>query len=348
MNALWYGASPLARVARTALRPLASLYAAVVRARNRRADAGEGVYATAIPALSIGNLTVGGTGKTPLAAWAVARLRERGATPALVMRGYGDDEPLVHARLNPGVRVVTNADRVRGIASAAADGADVAVLDDAFQHRRAARHADWVLVAAESFRSDLDVLPAGPLREPLSGLARAAVVIVTRKSADEARSQTVAAQLRGLPGVRDVARVHLAPDLLVDAVNGAARDALWLRNRPVLVTAAIAAPAAFLAQLRALGAVILGEDLRRDHSPYGPQDVTRLRERGATAEAIICTLKDAVKLGPLWGPAAPPLLYVSQSVRVEEGAALLNRSLDDLLSARTAGAPNAGDAGPRA
>src|SRR5690242_15793153 len=94
-----------------------------------------GVFAShdpAIPAVSVGNVTVGGTGKTPVAAWIATELVERGARPAIVLRGYGDDEPLVHARLNPNVPVIVAADRVAGIAQARDTGATIAVLDDAF------------------------------------------------------------------------------------------------------------------------------------------------------------------------------------------------------------------------
>ena len=89
--------------------------------------------------MSVGNLTVGGTGKTPIAAWIAAGLLARDAHPAIVLRGYGGDETLVHKRLNPTIPVITNADRVAGVIEAQRQGADVAVLDDAFQHRRVQR-----------------------------------------------------------------------------------------------------------------------------------------------------------------------------------------------------------------
>ena len=120
----WFGDGPVSRVAGVALAPLGWSFAAVVAARNALYD--RGLFAADdahLPALSVGNLSVGGTGKTPVAAWAAARLAERGAHPAVVMRGYGNDEPLVHARLNPGVPVIADADRVRGMAAARAAGA---------------------------------------------------------------------------------------------------------------------------------------------------------------------------------------------------------------------------------
>src|SRR3954470_7648563 len=131
------------------------MFGAVVGARDILYDAGWlPAAATSIPAVSIGNLTVGGTGKTPIAAWVARGLALRGAHPAVILRGYGDDEPLVHARLNPDIPVVTGADRVVTVNEAARRGADIAVLDDAFQHRRVQRMADLVLVSADRWTAD--------------------------------------------------------------------------------------------------------------------------------------------------------------------------------------------------
>src|SRR5438067_5843920 len=181
---------------RVALWPAASLFGAVVRARGLLYDAGMlASTPLALPAIGVGNLTVGGTGKTPVAAWLARRLLERGASPAIVLRGYGDDEPRVHATLNPDVQVLVDADRVRGVAEAARRGADVAVLDDAFQHRRARRTLDVVLVSAELGTRHARMLPAGPYREPLVALRRASVVVVTRKSSTIAEAEVVRERL---------------------------------------------------------------------------------------------------------------------------------------------------------
>jgi tetraacyldisaccharide 4'-kinase len=116
---LWYGAGAPARLARALLAPAAWTYAGVTAVRGTLYDRGVlRTHVPAIPVLSLGNITVGGTGKTPVAAWAAARLHERGARPAIVLRGYGGDEPLVHERLNPDVPVIADANRVRGVARA--------------------------------------------------------------------------------------------------------------------------------------------------------------------------------------------------------------------------------------
>ena len=125
-NEIWYGRSMGARIARVLLLPAAKVFEVATTRRARAYERGDRQQVeSAIPVVSVGNLTVGGTGKTPFAAMLVGKLREMGRTPAIVMRGYGADEPILHEWLNPGVHVYTTPDRAAGIARAAADGADV-------------------------------------------------------------------------------------------------------------------------------------------------------------------------------------------------------------------------------
>src|SRR5262245_66368183 len=107
VDRIWYGADPIASAVRTALIPAERLFGGIVGARDILYDAGWlPAVETPIPAVSVGNLTVGGTGKTPIAAWIARGLASLGARPAIVLRGYGGDEPLVHQALNPTVPVV--------------------------------------------------------------------------------------------------------------------------------------------------------------------------------------------------------------------------------------------------
>jgi tetraacyldisaccharide 4'-kinase len=328
---VWYGESALAAVTRAALAPASAAFAAVVARRNAAYDRGEGVVRGAIPALSVGNLTVGGTGKTPVAAWFVRALRDAGATPALVLRGYGDDEPAVHAVLNPGVPVVVDADRVAAVARAAREGADCVVLDDAFQHRRAARAVDVVLVSVDRWRDDVRLLPAGPFREPLSALGRASLVVLTEKApAPGLRTVTRAAVTRVTRA--PVAVVRLVPGRLrtLDGTTEAA-PASW-RGRRVLAVSGIGDPASFARQLTALGLEV--ETLAfPDHHGYGDADVTRIVAAAAGAP-VVCTLKDAVKLAPRWPGDAPTAWYLSQAVVPDDGAEALSAAVRALLGAR--------------
>jgi tetraacyldisaccharide 4'-kinase len=327
---LWFDQSVTARAGRVALAPVAAAYRVATRIRGAMYDVGLlPVRETAIPALSVGNLTVGGTGKTPMAAWMAGALAARHHRPAVVLRGYGDgDEAAVHRVLNPSVTVVVSPDRVEGVRRAAAAGCDVAVLDDAFQHRRARRVADVVLVSADAWASPRWPLPSGPWREPLSALRRATVIIVTRKIADDTAVATVVGAISAIAPRIPVAVASFEPCAL-RTLAGATRPLTSLRGARVRAVAGVATPASFFAQLRGLGADVDGVPFA-DHHPYTGADVAAL-QRGATPGTdVICTLKDAVKLDGLWPrePGGGSLWYVSQRVEFERGVESVYAALD--------------------
>ncbi len=339
---VWYGEGFDALLARAVLTPFEWIYGAAALVDGTRRASGAG--RTPVPTVSIGNLTVGGTGKTPLAAWFAAQLRTRGRAPALLLRGYGDDEALVHAALNPDVPVFADADRRRAAALAIAQGATALVLDDAFQHRQMPRDVDVVVVSADLW-SDLPVrlLPAGPFREPLTALRRAHLVIVTRKAASSGRAAEVAQQLTRASGGVPLAVVHLAPGRLSAWTGGASESIETLRGQRVLAVSGIGAPDAFLAQLGAAGAQVQDASFG-DHHAYTARDVERLLSRASRMDRVVCTLKDAVKLGPQWPAHAPRLWYLSQSVVVETGLESVEAVLDRLMS--PAASPTPASAGP--
>jgi tetraacyldisaccharide 4'-kinase len=334
VRALWEGDSLGARVARAALMPAELLFGIGSAARSGLYSSGILTsHATEIPALSVGNLTVGGTGKTPIAAHIAGRLIESGATPAIVLRGYGDDEPLVHRALNPEVQVFVSPDRLAGIADAQRAGCDVVVLDDAFQHRRVRRVADVVLVSADGrWHARRHILPAGPWREPLSAARRASLVIVTRKAATRDQAGTVLESVARVTGAPS-AIAHLDADEL-RAVNGSSGvDASVIRGESVLAISGIGNPDAFNAQLAARGARVVAQ-VFRDHHRFTTVEAAALAARATQFDRAICTLKDAVKLGPLW-PGPSPLWYVSQRVVVEQGGDALDAVLAATLLARS-------------
>jgi tetraacyldisaccharide 4'-kinase len=332
---LWTGVSVPARVARAALYPIEAAYSAAVSARRTLYDRGLlPSYELALPAVSVGNLTVGGTGKTPVSAWLVAQLASRGARPAVVLRDYGGDEALVHAALNRGVPVVTGADRVEAVRRAREQGADVVVLDDAFQHRRARRDADVVLLSADAWRASRRLLPAGPWREPFSALRRASLVVVTRKAAPIHVLEEVwtAAGARA-PGVPRVA-ARLAPAALIDAHGATNRPLSSLEGVDVLAVAGVANPAAFRQQLEELGARVQLHAYA-DHYAYTADDAQQLARMAERAPIVVCTLKDAVKLAPVWPRGGPGLWYLSQQVILERGRPEMERLIGNMLEART-------------
>lgn len=340
---LWHGRGLGAVAARALLSPASALFGAVVGMRNRGFDRGHGVEPVVLPALSVGNLTVGGTGKTPMAAWFTQALQRAGARPAVVLRGYGDDEWRVHALLSPGAPVVTDRDRVRGIAMARAQHADCVVLDDGFQHRRAARVADVVLLSADSWDGAVRLLPTGPFREPLVALRRATVVVVTVKGASAQQVAATRAAIGAVAPNVPQAVVGLVPDRVhavtagshLEDVGPSSHALAWLSGRSVLAISAIANPAPFEAGLRAAGAQVEGRRFA-DHHDFSSDEVAALVSAVPPHGVAVCTLKDAVKLAPRWPRAAVPLLYVSQTIVVHHGAEALDGAVQRVLSAREA------------
>lgn len=330
---VWFGRTAADGALRAALLPAESLYRIGVRTRSELYD--RGLLRTRIPpvpALSVGNLSIGGTGKTPVAAWLAGRLRAAGARPAIVMRGYGEDEPLVHERLNPDVPVIAAPDRLEGARRASAGGADCIVLDDAFQHRRIGRTEDLVLVSADRWDGRPHLLPAGPWREPLRALRRSTLVLVTRKGVPLSIARSVAQSVAAHTN-SPVAIAELALDLLRTDASTAPASLAELDGRRVLAIAAVGDPLPFRRQLEAMGAIVLTAFFP-DHHRFTAHDV-RLLSGEATADVrAVCTLKDYVKLAPLWPRAASPLWYVSQRVVPEFGEAAIDSALDSVLRAR--------------
>ena len=299
---------PAATVARAALAILAAPYGMAVRARNAGYDAGLCSSSRApVPVISVGNLTLGGTGKTPLVAWLVRRIAAAGLTPAIVSRGYGaraggqSDEAAELAVLLPGVPHVANRDRVAGARAAAAGGAQVVVLDDGFQHRRLARDLDIVAVDATDPFGCGHLFPRGLLREPLRGLARAQAVVLTRAGlVDAPRRQEIRAALntaRGAPPTVWAEAAHRPLQLRTASGDTLALNSL--RGARIAAFAGIGNPAAFRATLSELGADVVGFRALADHHAYSPADIAALGAwaGGLRADMAITTLKDLVKIG---------------------------------------------------
>lgn len=336
-DSVWYGDAAASRLARAVLSPLSAAYGAVISTINQKYDARPALPGT-IPAISIGNITVGGTGKTPVSAWFARRFREAGATPAIVMRGYGDDEVLVHRLLNADVPVYANPDRRAGLELAAQQGADLAILDDAFQHRRASRVADVVLVSADRWTGDVRLLPSGPFREPLRSLERATLVLVTVKAAAEPRVRAAERAIRAVTNSTMVT-VDLTPASFV-AVESQRTESLeaW-RGRRVLAVSGIGDPNAFHSQLERIG--LLPTSLSfADHQSFDAISVDRIVKAANGLDAVVCTLKDAVKLGPLWPGSSAPLWYLSQLVVPRDGAEALDEAVRSVLEARRSSHPS--------
>jgi len=336
---VWYGGGAGSILVRAALWPVARVYDAAMSVRSRLYDSGVLDAVTPdLPTISVGNLTVGGTGKTPFSAWLAFKLKVR-AHPAIALRGYGDDETQVHARLNPDVPVVVNPDRGAAIREAKKHGADIVVLDDAFQHRRIARNVDIVILSAEQLLRPHRMLPAGPWRERLPAARRADLLVVTRKTATHEQTERAQEMVRiAIPDVPIVV-AYLGPDRLMSVTDDEIMPTERLRGATVVAVAAIGEPELFKTQLEELGAHVTITPYR-DHHTFSEGDVTSIAASVPADGFAVCTLKDAVKLAGRW-PGPGRLWYVSQQLVVEQGAEDIDRLLKRALDARATATTNA-------
>jgi len=297
-----------AALARAGLAAVALPYATAVAIRNVVYDRGiAAARRAAVPVVCVGNLTLGGTGKTPLVGWVAGRCAAAGRRPAIVSRGYGaargqtSDEAAELALMLPGVPHVADRDRVAAAAAAVARGADTIVLDDGFQHRRLARDLDIVTVDATDPFGCGHIFPRGLLREPIAGLRRAHAVVLTRADAVDAdRRQAIMATLAGIcrgDGPRVWAEAAHAPRRLrTSAAAHLPLDAL--RGRRVAGVCGIGNPAAFRLTLERLGADLVDFRTYPDHHAYAAADAAALVAwaTAARADLVVTTLKDLVKL----------------------------------------------------
>jgi tetraacyldisaccharide 4'-kinase len=273
---------------------------------------------------------VGGTGKTPLVAWIAEHCLARGRKPGILLRGYGGDEPLVHERLVPGAVVVADPNRTAGARRATAAGAQVLVLDDAFQLLGVTRDLNIVVISAESAEGSPWTLPAGPWREGRHALARADCVVVTRKQAGRDVAGAVADDLSARRPACPVSVAHLALDRFDGLRSGIRHPATVVQGRRVTAAAGIADPHSFAAQLRALGASVQLLAYQ-DHHPYPPEDFERLVQASGEADYVVVTEKDAVKLRGRWPHEAPEPLVAALTVRWERNGRQLEQVLDAAL-----------------
>ncbi|HEX6309223.1 MAG TPA: tetraacyldisaccharide 4'-kinase [Longimicrobiales bacterium] len=278
--------------------------------------------AAAVRIISIGNIAVGGSGKTPFTSWLAQRLARRGRHPAIVHGGYADDEPELHRTWTPDIPVIVNRDRTRAVARAAAAGADVVLLDDAFQHRRLRRDLDIVLVAVERWRSAPRLLPRGPWRESPAALVRADLIVCLRRTPAARESSAIAEALHRSSG-RDVIRAYLRPGPWTrDGEPAPAPDA------QVLLVAGVADPALFEANVRETGVPVAAVLTFPDHHDYTTADAERIRT-AAAGRTIVTSAKDWIKLRSLLDAAS--VYVLGQELIIEQGSDVLDGALERVL-----------------
>jgi tetraacyldisaccharide 4'-kinase len=327
---------PGAACLRGAALALSKPYALIMRLR--RWGYRRGVLAShsaPVPVISVGNVTAGGTGKTPMVAWIVHRLMDAGRTPAIVMRGYRaaraepgaqprSDEAELLAALT-GAAVIVEPDRLAGARKAASQGADVVVLDDAFQHRRLRRDLDIVLIDAAEPLGLGHCLPRGLLREPPTALADADVIVITH--ADEvspARLGEIHNMLACFcrPAVI-IAEASHRPMCVIDE-DGTSHAPGLLAGKKLAAFCGLGAPEHFFDSLKALGADLVACTALDDHAPYSEARLAELAAHAgqagqAGAEAMITTQKDHVRLAHIPAPAGPAIWQLAIEMDVGAG-----------------------------
>ncbi|MGV6813400.1 MAG: tetraacyldisaccharide 4'-kinase [Phycisphaerales bacterium] len=279
---------------------------------NRRYDRGVGVERLDVPVISVGNLSAGGTGKTPMVHWIARTIQEKDRVPMIAMRGYGarggemGDEELVHRESLPGVEVVAQPDRLAGIRKAKDEGArfDAVVLDDGFQHRKIARGLDMVLIDASRPPYEDALLPRGFLREPSRSLRRAdAVVITHRELVSTGQFERLVCWLRRQVPERPIAVTSHA---WVGMDRFERVDGRWesqpvevdsIRDQRVFGVCGIGNPDGFYAAVQEAKGEIVDSMTLADHHRFGVNTagliVDRMKE--SQAEMLVMTQKDWVK-----------------------------------------------------
>jgi len=309
------------------------LYRFVVGRRNRAFDQGKRVSQTGVPVISIGNLSVGGTGKTPMVMHAARELRDLWKSPGIAMRGYAakqgkpSDEQAEYADRLPGVPVVANPDRVAGIKSLVKKHqVDCAILDDGFQHRFVARDLDIVLIDATQSPFDDRCLPAGWLREPVASLARADAIVITRADRVDAHAiDRLRSHIERATGKPPTAITSHAWDGLVSGDDGNVRDVSSLKGTSVVLACAIGNPDALAQQLESTGADVRTTVAQRDHHDWSSHDANHLGSLldKHRADSLIVTHKDWVKLReviPESSELRARILYPRLGIHFIEGA----------------------------
>lgn len=329
---LWHSRTAAARVARSLLLAPSFAYRLAGELRLRAYRLGFlPVGRPGCPVVAVGNLSVGGTGKTPIAAWIASYYAAKGVTPGVVLRGYGGDEAQVHRELTPEARVVENPDRMAGVNEARKLGAQVVILDDAFQRLDVARDLNLLLVSAESGNSVPWLLPAGPWREPWREAARADFIVVTRKVADRETAGAVAARAAALLGEDRVAEAHLHIGRL-ETLEGSRLVAPGeIAGGRLLAVCAVADPVSFRQQLATFSCRV-NLMAWRDHHAYQARDLERIRAKARHFDYVVVTAKDAGKLARHWRGGEPEILVARQEVCWERGLGELQRRLDAVLA----------------
>jgi len=309
------------------------------------------------PVVSVGNITTGGTGKTPLVAYIARRLLAHGFRPGILTRGYGrgggadiialgrdreqkvsprevGDEPALLARMLPGVPIVVCADRYRGgqVAEERFE-VDVHLLDDGFQHWALERDVDIVTLDVTQELSDRDLLPAGRQREPCSALERADLIVFTRTEIGDPQASEEPVRRMNPRAAFFHCRTRLRE--LVDVSTGQIHPPGAFQGEPVVAFCGVGNPRAFFEDLRKWGLTVAAKYSFRDHHVYSGKDLLpiMLKLEKSGARALVTTEKDALNL-PSLKRGDPPILACATEVTLDEAEQFEQALLERLAASR--------------
>ena len=319
----------VATLGRTGLSAIEIPYEALVRLRNYGYDHSIlTVKKASAPVISVGNLTLGGTGKTPLVAWLAHWFAQHNKKPAIISRGYKaktgqlSDEAAELKILLPTVPHYANKQRIIAAGEAVTKGSDVLLLDDGFQHRQISRDLNLITIDATDPFGCNRIFPRGLLREPLWGLKRADALVLTRtdqvsiKTRNEIQEQCF--QFVGSHDKPWIETEHRPSNLRL--VDGTTQPLKTLQDKRILSLSAIGNPAAFHRTLTTLGHEPVATLTFPDHHTYTTDDIHRISEETESvgAEIIVTTLKDLVKL-PLASVRDRPLCALEIGIQFQTG-----------------------------
>jgi tetraacyldisaccharide 4'-kinase len=341
----------MSRIARGGLSAATFLYGPAVAARNCGFDRGWlRTHRAPVPVVSVGNLTLGGTGKTPMVEWIARWFRERGARVAILSRGYGqsggmNDEGRALEENLPDVPHLQGADRVALAQAAVLElETEVIVLDDGFQHRRLARDLDVVMLDALEPFGLSHLCPRGLLREPVRSLRRAGVVVISRSDLVSDRDRTaIRAEAERRAGPQKWIEARHAPLDLVDSL-GQSTSLDELKGKSVAAFCGIGNPEGFRRTLSALCTELIDFRVFADHHSYTALDVGSLEHwvAGSGANLVLTTQKDSVKLrAASLGPA--PLRALRIGLEITAGREIMDDLLARLLPGKTRDEPREKD-----
>jgi tetraacyldisaccharide 4'-kinase len=298
------------------------------------------IHTADVPVISIGNITAGGTGKTPLVIWLCKFLQQKGIQCAVLTRGYKTrgmvDEPAILVESCPQAKVIINPDRVAAARQAVGFGAKVLIMDDGFQHRRLHRDLDIVTIDATCPFGYGKVLPAGLMREPVISLRRADVAVLTRcDQISESKLCQIEKELQQInPDIMIAKSIH--SPIYAQSATGEKITIEQLRSRKIFAFCGIGNPDAFLSTIKSTGVNLVGSKIYSDHYCYTDSDIDDIygQANRLGADLILSTQKDHTHYATRTTQYEIPFAYLAIEIKFIAGEDKLKQLIEEALAGK--------------